>query len=235
MLHQHIQHHHHHNHHSLSVPSSPISTTSSDGGVGGNVTTQNDIQYHHHPQHHYHHHVISTSPQDYQEEDIHLQDYQTSSASLMNHHSHSHSDICGINVNPFTGSLGGSNEIPQLVRMEKRKRTNYSMGGNKAKIEEAVKYLLELSERARPNVRNVAEKVTDPTLSCPLHSLILCSRWEFLTTLSEITSRKLKVSWLHQEELSLIILWRSIKEQKLLKNFLSNLLKLKHLPQPPMM
>ena len=42
---------------------------------------------------------------------------------------------------------------------EKRRRTNYSLGGNKAKIEEAVKYLLELSERSRPNVRNVAEKV----------------------------------------------------------------------------
>jgi hypothetical protein len=73
--------------------------------------------------------------------------------------SHSH-NICGIEINTLPGSSsGGNHDIPQLARMEKRKRTNYSIGGNKAKIEEAVKYLLELSERARPNVRNVAEKV----------------------------------------------------------------------------
>lgn len=48
---------------------------------------------------------------------------------------------------------------------EKRRRTNYSLGGNKLKIEEAVKYLLDLSERARPNVRNVAEKVFFPSFS----------------------------------------------------------------------
>jgi hypothetical protein len=136
--------------------------------------------------------------------------------------SHSH-NICGIEINTLPGSSsGGNHDIPQLARMEKRKRTNYSLGGNKAKIEEAVKYLLELSERARPNVRNVAEKVFHIPPP-PFFYSRAGRRWVFLTTPYEIISRKLKVLWPLLEELSSIILWLNTRERRFLKNIPSNL------------
>lgn len=81
---------------------------------------------------------------------------ETSDFQVMNNLNntlHSSQDINILNITQK------NNENIINITSEKRRRTNYSLGGNKVKIEEAVKYLLELSERARPNVRNVAEKV----------------------------------------------------------------------------
>jgi hypothetical protein len=64
---------------------------------------------------------------------------------------------CGIEASENSEDLGGGNE--GYRRGEKRRRTNYALAQHKIKIEEAVKYLLEISDRSRPNVRNVAEKV----------------------------------------------------------------------------
>jgi hypothetical protein len=125
------------------------------------------IQYHHFPppQHQHYQHL--------QEEDVQLHDYQMGHSHIGHHGGQT--QIIGFEINPT--------QKDQQMPMEKRKRTNYSMGGNKAKIEEAVKYLLELSERARPNVRNVAEKVR---LSISPSFFPFCNhfnRWEFLTIL----------------------------------------------------
>jgi hypothetical protein len=178
----------------LSPSSSPPSLPSSSSTYGHGI-----IQYHQFPpQHHYH-----QQQQPLEEEDVQLHDYQMSHSHIG--HLGGATQIIGFEINPV---------LKKDQSNEKRKRTNYSMGGNKAKIEEAVKYLLDLSERARPNVRNVAEKVCSLSLFPRLLILSLIFfvfRWEFLIILLEIISRRLKVSWPLLEELSLIIPWQNIK------------------------